>query len=59
MKHLESFGANFAERFLAILKPIRLAVYGAPSQAVKDALAAFAPAYMKSVARFARMDVAT
>lgn len=54
MKHLESFGANFAERFLAALKPIRFVVYGAPSQVVQDALAGFAPVYMRTTDGFAR-----
>jgi len=54
LKHLESFGANFAERFLAILKPIRFVVYGAPSQAVREALAGFAPVYMQAADGFAR-----
>lgn len=54
MKHLESFGGKFAERFLAILKPIRFVVYGAPNQAVKDALAGFAPVYMSAADGFAR-----
>lgn len=54
MKHLESFATKFADRFLAILKPTRFVVYGAPDQAVRDALAGFAPIYMQSAGGFAR-----
>jgi quinol monooxygenase YgiN len=54
LKHLESFGANFAERFLAILKPIRFVVYGAPSEKVQQALADFTPVYMRTAGGFAR-----
>ena len=58
MTHLESFGANFAERFLATLKPIRLVVYGAPNQTVQDALAGFGPVYMRGADGFARQGMA-
>ncbi|MFT5501558.1 MAG: quinol monooxygenase YgiN [Woeseiaceae bacterium] len=54
MIHLGSFGEKFAERFLAVLNPIRFFVYGSPSDAVKDALAGFNPVYMQSLAGFAR-----
>lgn len=54
LKHLESFTANFAERFLAILKPTRFVVYGAPNEAVREALAGFAPVYMQSADGFSR-----
>jgi quinol monooxygenase YgiN len=54
IKHLESFKSNFAERFLAILKPTRFVVYGAPSQAVQEALVGFSPMYMRSANGFAR-----
>jgi hypothetical protein len=37
--HLESFAANFAERFAKVGKPTLLVVYGTPSAQVKDALA--------------------
>ena len=39
MAHLKSFGANFASRFMEVVKPTRLVVYGTPSAQVKDALA--------------------
>jgi|SRR5215510_6358913 quinol monooxygenase YgiN len=46
MTHLQSFGGNFAARFMEILKPTRLVVYGEPSVQVKDALAGLNPVYM-------------
>ncbi len=54
MTHLASFGANFDERFLAVLDPTRFTVYGSPSAEVRDALGAFGAAYMTSAAGFAR-----
>ena len=43
-----------AERFLAILNPIRFFVYGSPTGAVKEALAGFSPVYMEPAAGFTR-----
>ena len=54
MTHLGSFGERFAERFLAILNPIRFFVYGSPTGAVKEALAGFSPVYMEPAAGFTR-----
>jgi len=54
MAHLESFGANFATRFMEVLKPTRLAVYGTPSAQAKDALAGLSPVYMAPLAGFRR-----
>ncbi len=54
MTHLRSFGEKFAARFLEILKPVRLVVYGSPNLAVKDALAGFKPVYMQAVGGFSR-----
>lgn len=54
LKHLESFGANFAERFLAILKPTRFVVYGAPDRAAQEALAGLSPTYMHPADGFSR-----
>jgi quinol monooxygenase YgiN len=39
MTHLQWFGANCAERFMKILKPTPIVVYGTPSVEVKDAFA--------------------
>jgi quinol monooxygenase YgiN len=50
--HVQSFGANFAARFMEVLKPSRLVVYGAPSAQVKDALAGLNPIYMSAFGGF-------
>ena len=52
--HLGTFGERFAGRFLEILKPTRFVVYGSPSAAVRDALAAFGPVYMQPLGGFSR-----
>lgn len=54
MTHLGSFGANFAERFLAILEPTRLVVYGNPSDEARAALAGFGAAHMEQAGGFSR-----
>lgn len=54
MTHLGTFGERFATRFLEVLKPIRLIVYGSPSAPVKDALAGFSPVYLEAVGGFSR-----
>ena len=52
--HLGSFGANFADRFLAALEPTGFTVYGNPSAELREALTAFGPVYMTPAAGFAR-----
>jgi quinol monooxygenase YgiN len=54
MIHIGTFGKKFAGRFFEILKPLRFTIYGTPSPAVKDALAASNPVYMQSVGGFSR-----
>jgi quinol monooxygenase YgiN len=54
MTHVKTFGEKFARRFLAVLKPTRLVVYGAPDATLKDALAALNPVYMEPVGGFSR-----
>lgn len=54
MIHLGTFGERFAGRFLEILKPVRFVVYGVPNAAVREALAAFGPAYMQTLGGFSR-----
>lgn len=54
MTHLASFGEKFAERFLAILEPTRLVVYGNPSSEARAALAGFGAVHMEQVGGFAR-----
>jgi quinol monooxygenase YgiN len=54
LTHLGTFSERFAGRFLKILKPVRLVVYGSPSTAVRDALAGFNPVYMQPAGGFSR-----
>lgn len=54
MVHLGNFGNKFAERFLSMVTPSRLTVYGDPNQEVRDALAAFGAEHMGQFAGFAR-----
>ena len=54
MTHLASFGANYAERFLAAVQPTRFTIYGNPDAQVRSALDPFSPTYMTSAAGFAR-----
>lgn len=54
MTHLGSFGAKFAERFLALAAPTRFVVYGNPNAEVRNALAGFGAVHMTQIAGFAR-----
>jgi len=54
LAHLANFMARFAERFLAVVTPGAFTIYGAPSDAVKGALASFNPTYLEPVAGFSR-----
>ncbi len=54
MVHLGTFGAKFAERFLACVEPARLMVYGDPNAEVRNALAGLGAAHMTQFAGFAR-----
>lgn len=52
--HLGNFGENFAERFLAILTPTGLDVYGPAEGGVREGLAGFGAAFYDQVGGFAR-----
>ncbi len=54
MEHLGSFGANFAERFLACVAPTSIDVYGEPSAEVREGLAGFGPVYHSPFGGFTR-----
>ena len=54
MVHLAAFGQNFAERFMGVLEPVQLVVYGNPSDEVRAALAGFGAVHMSQIAGFAR-----
>lgn len=52
--HLGNFGENFAERFLAILTPTGLQVYGPAEGGVKEGLAGFGATFYDQVGGFER-----
>ena len=54
MTHMKSFGAHFVTRFMEVVRPTRLVVYGAPSAQLKDALAGLNPVYMAPFSGFRR-----
>jgi len=51
--HIQSFG-TFAERFLQACQPVRLDVYGYPSEEARAMLADFKPTYYAHLAGFSR-----
>jgi quinol monooxygenase YgiN len=53
LEHVESFG-RFAERFLQACRPTRFDIYGAPSDAVKAAVADLGPTYFAKFGGFSR-----
>ena len=52
--HLDNFGANFAERFYAILTPTGFAVYGPAEGGVREGLAGAGAVFYDQVGGFAR-----
>lgn len=52
--HLGNFGENFAERFLAILSPTGLQVYGPVEGGVREGLAGFGATFYDQVGGFDR-----
>jgi len=52
--HLGNFGENFAERFLAILSPTGLQVYGPAEGGVREGLAGFGATFYEQVGGFDR-----
>ncbi len=52
--HLGNFGENFAERFLAILNPTGLQVYGPAEGGVREGLAGFGAKFYDQVGGFER-----
>lgn len=52
--HIASFGANYAERMMAIITPTQFSVYGDPSAAVREALVGFGAVHMKHLTGFRR-----
>ena len=58
MTHHAWFGANFAERVMALVKPTRVVVYGNPNDEVKTALKDFGAAYMGADRRLRALEEA-
>ena len=54
MVHMGNFGKNFARRFMEVLKPKSMTLYGDPSEEVLKALGAMGPIVMKSIGGFSR-----
>lgn len=54
MVHLGNFGAKFAERFLGMVSPTGLTVYGDPSAEARAALAGLGAVHMEQIGGFAR-----
>lgn len=52
--HLGNFGENFAERFLAILSPTGLQVYGPAEGGVREGLAGFGATFYDQIGGFDR-----
>lgn len=54
MIHLGNFGSKFAERFLGMVTPTGLTVYGDPSDEARAALAGLGAVHMEQLGGFAR-----
>ena len=52
--HMSTFGAQYAERFFAVLTPQRFTLYGAPNEAVMAGLAPMGAVFMAPAAGFSR-----
>ena len=52
--HLANFGANFADRFMTVLTPTGLQVYGPAEGGVREGLAAFGAVFNSQIGGFAR-----
>jgi quinol monooxygenase YgiN len=54
MTHLGAFGENFAGRFMTLVEPTGITIYGTPNEDVKTALKDFGPAFLTHVGGFTR-----
>lgn len=52
--HLGNFGANFAERFMALVTPRSFVVYGPASDAIREALTPMGAVFLKPFGGFRR-----
>lgn len=54
MVHMGNFGANFAERFLSMIVPLSIHVYGDASPELREAMAPFGAVHMADFGGFSR-----
>ena len=54
LTHLGNFGANFAERFMALVTPRSFVVYGPASDAIQEALKPMGAVFMSHFGGFRR-----
>src|SRR5438105_1723942 len=54
LAHMKTFGETFAGRFMEILDPVRIVVYGDASDEVREGLAALQPVYTTPFGGFSR-----
>lgn len=52
--HIATFGEKYAARFMELLTPTRVILYGAPNAAVREALAPVGAVYFPPAAGFSR-----
>lgn len=54
MTHIAAFNERYMKRFFGILEPKRLVMYGAPDEAVRDAMSKLTPEVLQQAAGFSR-----
>lgn len=54
MIHLGTFGKHYAGRFMSILQPTGMTVYGSPNEAARKALKGIGGVFMTSIGGFSR-----
>jgi quinol monooxygenase YgiN len=54
MAHLATFGEKFSDRFMSLVEPTRIVLYGNPDEQVKGALADLNPVVMTPIGGFSR-----
>ncbi|MFN9911520.1 MAG: hypothetical protein ACK53L_02980, partial [Pirellulaceae bacterium] len=54
MVHIRLFEEQFADRFRALLRPVRVVLIGSPSAELRAALAAFSPLVLEPLVGFHR-----
>ncbi len=57
MTHMGAFMARFAGRFMEVMTPKAMTVYGNPDETVKSAMKVLGPVYMNPVGGFTRQSV--